>query len=116
MNGRPRSPATAPVLVAGPGLIHAIPEVTELAALYPGSPALVAANATGRRHANALDGASLAHLAVHGHHDRDNVLFSSLDLADGPLMAYDVQRLTTAPRQVVLSACDVGRSRGPARR
>lgn len=111
--GRERAapqPATAPVLVAGPGLIHAIPEVTELAALYPGSPALVAADATVDATLRALDGASLAHLAVHGHHDRDNVLFSSLDLADGPLMAYDVQRLTTAPRQVVLSACDVGRS------
>ena len=111
--GRERAapkPVTAPVLVAGPGLIHAIPEVTELAALYPGSPALVAADATVDATLRALDGASLAHLAVHGHHDRDNVLFSSLDLADGPLMAYDVQRLTTAPRQVVLSACDVGRS------
>jgi tetratricopeptide (TPR) repeat protein len=103
-------PAAAPMLVAGPGLVHAIPEVTELASLYPGSPPLVAADATVDATLRALDGASLAHLAVHGHHDRDNVLFSSLDLADGPLMAYDVQRLATAPRQVVLSACDVGRS------
>ena len=103
-------PAPTPVFVAGPGLIHAIPEVTELAALYPGSPVLVAADATVDATLRALDGAPLAHLAVHGHHDRDNVLFSSLDLADGPLMAYDVQRLATAPRQVVLSACDVGRS------
>ncbi len=58
----------------------------------------------------ALDGAPLAHLAAHGHHDRENVLFSRLDLADGPLMAYDIQRLAAAPRQVVLSACDVGRT------
>jgi len=109
-SARPGAPPAAPVLVAGPGLIHAIPEVTALAALYPGSRALVAADATVDATLRALDGASLAHLAVHGHHDRDNVLFSSLDLADGPLMAYDVQRLATAPRQVVLSACDVGRS------
>ena len=58
----------------------------------------------------ALDGAPLAHLAAHGHHDRENVLFSRLDLADGPLMAYDVQRLSRPPRHVVLSACDVGRT------
>ena len=58
----------------------------------------------------ALDGAPLAHLAAHGHHERENVLFSRLDLADGPLMAYDVQQLAAAPRQVVLSSCDVGRT------
>ena len=56
------------------------------------------------------DGASLAHLAAHGHHDRENFLFSRLDLADGPLMAYDIQQLTAAPRHVVLSSCDVGRT------
>jgi CHAT domain-containing protein len=33
-----------------------------------------------------------------------------VDLADGPLMAYDLQRLTKAPQTVVLSACDVGRA------
>jgi tetratricopeptide (TPR) repeat protein len=103
-------PAGAPVLVAGPGLVHAIPEITELAVAYPGSRPLAGAGATVDATLRSLDGASLAHLAVHGHHDHDNVLFSSLDLADGPLMAYDVQRLATAPRQVVLSACDVGRS------
>ncbi len=58
----------------------------------------------------ALDGAPLAHLAAHGHHDRENFLFSRLDLADGPLMAYDIQQLTAAPRHVILSACDVGRT------
>ena len=58
----------------------------------------------------ALNGAPLAHLAAHGHHERENVLFSRLDLADGPLMAYDVQQLAAPPRQVILSACDVGRT------
>ena len=58
----------------------------------------------------ALDGAPLAHLAAHGHHDQENFLFSRVDLADGPLMAYDIQQLTTAPRHVVLSSCDVGRT------
>jgi CHAT domain-containing protein len=38
------------------------------------------------------------------------VLFSRLDLTDGPLMAYDIQQLPLAPRHVVLSACDVGRT------
>jgi CHAT domain-containing protein len=58
----------------------------------------------------ALDGAALAHMAAHGHHDQENFLFSRLDLADGPLMAYDIQQLAAAPRHVVLSSCDVGRT------
>lgn len=102
--------ATRPLLVAGPDLHHAIPEVTEIAAIYPGSRPLTGPEATVDTTLRALDGAELAHLAAHGHHDRDNVLFSRLDLADGPLMAYDIQRLSTAPKQVVISACDVGRT------
>jgi CHAT domain len=102
--------AARPLLVAGPDLHHAIPEVTEIAAIYPGSRPLTGQEATVDTTLRALDGAELAHLAAHGHHDRDNVLFSRLDLADGPLMAYDIQRLSTAPKQVVISACDVGRT------
>ena len=102
--------ATGPLLVAGPGLRHAVPEVTDVAAVYPGSRPLVGGAATVDATLRGLDGAQLAHLAAHGHHDQQNVLFSRLDLADGPLMAYDVQRLSAPPRQVVLSACDVGRA------
>jgi tetratricopeptide (TPR) repeat protein len=102
--------AARPLLVAGPDLHHAIPEITEIAAIYPGSRPLTGQEATVDTTLRALDGAELAHLAAHGHHDRDNVLFSRLDLADGPLMAYDIQRLSTAPKQVVISACDVGRT------
>src|SRR5262249_21022489 len=101
---------TRPLLVAGPGLRHAVPEVTDGAAVYPGSPPLVGGAATVEASLPALSRAQLAHLAAHGHHDQQNVLFSRLDLADGPLMAYDVQRLSVPPRQVVLSACDVGRA------
>jgi CHAT domain len=98
------------VLVAGPDLQHAGPEVTEIAKAYPGCRRLRAADATVAATLRALDGAPLAHLAAHGHHDQQNVLFSSLDLVDGPLMAYDLQALSAAPRQAVLSACDVGRT------
>jgi CHAT domain-containing protein len=37
-------------------------------------------------------------------------LFSGLELADGTLMGYDIQRLPSVPALVVLSACDVGQS------
>jgi len=100
----------SPLLVAGPGLGHAVSEVTGIAAIYPGSTPLTGADATVDATLRALDGTPLAHLATHGHHDHENVLFSRLDLADGPLMAYDVQGLSAPPRQVVLSACDAGRA------
>jgi CHAT domain-containing protein/tetratricopeptide (TPR) repeat protein len=112
---RGRAPADArragtPVLVAGPDLEHAASEVTEIARVYEDCSPLLADKATVGATLRALDGAPLAHLAAHGHHEQENVLFSRLDLADGPLMAYDVQQLETAPRQVILSSCDVGRT------
>jgi CHAT domain-containing protein len=99
-----------PLLVAGPDLQHAATEVAGIARVYPGCRQLLAQTATVDATLRALDGAPLAHLAAHGHHDYENVLFSRLDLADGPLMAYDIQQLAAAPRQVVLSSCDVGRT------
>jgi CHAT domain len=100
----------SPLLVAGPGLEYAAREVTRVAECYPGCRPLLGAAATTRAVLSALDGAPLVHLAAHGHHDQENFLFSRVDLADGPLMAYDIQRLTAAPRHVVLSSCDVGRT------
>jgi CHAT domain-containing protein len=58
----------------------------------------------------ALDGAAVAHLACHGHFRSDSPLFSALELADGPLNVYELQRLRRAPELVVLSACDLGLS------
>jgi CHAT domain-containing protein len=102
--------AGPPLLVAGPDLEHATAEVTQIAKLYAGCRLLLPEAATVSATLGALAGVPLAHLAAHGHHDGENVLFSRLDLADGPLMAYDIQQLTAAPRHVVLSSCDVGRT------
>jgi hypothetical protein len=102
--------AGTPLLVAGPDLEHADREVADIAKTYPDCHPLVGKAATVSATLHELDGASLAHLAAHGHHDHENFLFSRLDLADGPLMAYDIQRLAAAPRHVVLSSCDVGRT------
>ena len=113
---RPALPSAAlaagapPLLVAGPDLAHAAAEVTAIAKIYPGTRPLLAESATVSATLRGLDGCPLAHLAAHGHDERENFLFSRLDLADGPLMAYDVQQLAAPPGQVILSACDVGRS------
>jgi hypothetical protein len=99
-----------PLLVAGPDLAHAPAEAAAIAKIYPRSRLLLAESATVSDTLAGLDGSPLAHLAAHGHDERENFLFSRLDLADGPLMAYDVQQLAVPPGQVILSACDVGRS------
>ena len=107
---RPRSRRRRRALVAGPHLRHAAAEVRELGALRPGSTVLTGKAATAEATLAALDGAALAHLACHGHFRADSPLFSSLELADGPLNVYELQNLRRAPETVVLSACDLALS------
>jgi CHAT domain-containing protein len=97
-------------LVAGPGLAGAQAEVTDLAARYSGARVLTGPDATVSAVTAAVDGAEMAHIAAHGTFRADNPLFSSLTLADGALTVYDLERLRTAPRRVVLSSCDAGLS------
>jgi CHAT domain-containing protein len=100
----------APVAVAaGPRLPGGEAEARTVAAVHR-TTALVGAAATAEAVLAALDGAGLAHLAAHGRLSRDNPLFSNLLLADGPLVAYDLERLPRVPHTVVLAACDAGRS------
>ncbi|HEV7973856.1 CHAT domain-containing tetratricopeptide repeat protein [Amycolatopsis sp.] len=103
-------PARRPLLIAGPGLEHASDEVAKLAEIYPEAIVLQGEAATVEATLKALDGSTSVHLAAHGHHEQENVLFSRLDLVDGPLMAYDIHQLDAAPDHVVLSACDVGQT------
>jgi tetratricopeptide (TPR) repeat protein len=97
-------------LVAGPDLAHAAGEVTAVHARHPSAVLLTGAAATSDAVRAALDGAATAHLAVHGRFRSGNALFSSLRLADGPLITYDLERLARPPRLLVLSACDAGRA------
>lgn len=107
---RPRSRRRRAAVIAGPRLRHATTEVRELAALLPGATALFGKEATAAAALEALDGAALAHLACHGHFRSDSPLFSSLELADGPLNVYELQQIRRAPEVVVLSACDLALS------
>ncbi len=107
-DGATPDPGERPVLVAGPGLVGAAAEVVELARRYPAATVLSGAQATSDAVGTALEGAALAHLACHGRFRADNPLFSALELADGPLTVYDLERLARAPARVVLSACDSG--------
>ncbi|GAB3873560.1 CHAT domain-containing protein [Terrabacter terrigena] len=95
-------------LVTGPGLSTEQREVSELRRLHADATVLGGDDATVDRTLEALEGAHLAHLAAHGDFRGDAPLFSSLMLADGPLMVHDLDRLRRPPRSVVLSACDSG--------
>src|SRR5438128_1803661 len=88
------------VLVAGPGLPGAAGEVASLRRRYPGARSFTPRTARVEAVLSALDGASLAHIAAHGRFRTDNPLFSSLALADGPLVVYDIQRMRRAPRRL----------------
>jgi tetratricopeptide (TPR) repeat protein len=97
------------VLVHGPGLATGAAEVPLLAAQYAGDPGvevLGGGTATAAKVLAAMDGARLAHIAAHGTFRADSPLFSALQLDDGPLTVYDLERLHRAPRQIVLSSCD----------
>ncbi|UJH71659.1 CHAT domain-containing protein [Ornithinimicrobium sp. INDO-MA30-4] len=54
------------------------------------------------------------HVAAHGEHHAENPLFSTLQMADGPLFAHDLEGQPMRSRHVVLSSCHggVARARG----
>ena len=110
LRAAPAGPAASgpPVLVAGPRLRAAADEVRALAEHLPGATVLVGTDATADAVRVALDGAPLAHIASHGRFRADNPLFSCLELADGPLTVFDLERLSRPPRLMVLPACDSG--------
>ncbi len=98
------------VLVAGPELEHATPEVKALARLYQSPSVLTDGKASADAVRHSIDGAELVHIAAHGRFRADNPQFSAVDLADGPLTVYDLERMRRAPRRMILSACDSGLS------
>jgi tetratricopeptide (TPR) repeat protein len=98
------------VVVAGPGLPGAVAEARAVASIYPESQELCGPAATAASVSTALAGAKVAHIAAHGVVRSDNPLFSSLLLSDGPFTVYDLERLGSTPRHVVLAACETARS------
>jgi tetratricopeptide (TPR) repeat protein len=88
------------VLARGPRLRDAVAEQSRLARTYPDAVRLGDDAATTAGVLSALDGASTAHLAAHGAHEPANAMFSRLELADGPLFAHELARLSDPPSHV----------------
>ena len=97
------------VLVGGPEIARAGEEIAAVGRIWGGGATMLSgAAATPGATLAALDGAGIAHLAAHGRHEAENPLFSALDLAGGPLLGYDLQRLGKPPGVVVLASCELG--------
>jgi CHAT domain-containing protein len=110
LSRRPSRRSRQAALAAGPRLRHAGRELQALAPVFSGATVLRGSDATVAAALEAFDGAAIAHVACHGRFRSDNPLFSSLELADGPLTALDLQQLRRVPETFVLSACDLALS------
>lgn len=103
-----RRPRT--LLVSGPGLAGAATETGVLVGHYPGSRVLVGERATAREVLRELTRADVAHIGAHGFAPSDIPMCAGLSLVDGPLLAYDLERVRRLPALTVLSSCEAGRS------
>lgn len=95
-------------LIAGADLASSGAEVGVLAGVYPDATVLTGGDATADAALAALDGSWLAHVGAHGRYRGDNPMFSSLELADGPLTVFDIERLQSPPYRLLLTACESG--------
>ncbi|MFI5821879.1 CHAT domain-containing protein [Streptomyces rishiriensis] len=102
-------PGGRQVLVRGPGLETGGAEVPEVAGRYGRPVVLEQEEARVPRVLRELDGAALAHIAAHGAFRADSPMFSSLRMADGPLIVHDFERLARSPYRIILSSCDTAR-------
>jgi tetratricopeptide (TPR) repeat protein len=103
-NGSARSVVT----VAGPRLVHAADEASRVAGCYDDATTLAGGDASAPQVLAALARSDIIHIAAHGRLRPDNPLWSSLELVDGPLSVFDVERNGRTPPTVVLSACESG--------
>ncbi|MGH9132480.1 MAG: CHAT domain-containing protein, partial [Ilumatobacteraceae bacterium] len=104
------SPARAgEVLVAaGPRLDTAAAEAAAVAACHPSAQVLDGEAATTQAVVDALPGTPLAHIVAHGRFRHDNPLWSTIELADGPLPVYELELIDRTPPVMVLASCDSG--------
>ena len=96
------------VVIAGPRLDDGPGEVEAVRSTFARARALVGPAATVAAVLDLLATADIAHVACHGQFRSDSPMFSSLELFDGPLTVYDLESVGSAPRIVVLPACNAG--------
>ncbi|MBA3289705.1 MAG: CHAT domain-containing protein, partial [Acidimicrobiia bacterium] len=103
-------------VAAGPSLALAAAEAERVASCHQWPTVLTGDEATVARVGAQLAGADVVHLVCHGQFSRENPMFSSLRMADGPMFVYDLERVAPPPAVVVLSACHAGSHATPTGR
>lgn len=85
-------------------------EVRAVASAIPGATVFVGADATARELQAKGEHSRFIHVATHGFFRRDNPMFSSIRLGDGPLSVYDLYQFHLSAELVALSGCGTGLS------
>ena len=92
----------------GPGLARTGPEIRAVRGFWSADPVATDNRpATSEEVVTALGRSRVVHLAAHGVHEAQSPLFSSVQLADGPVFAHEFPR-PVAAEHISLAACDVG--------
>jgi hypothetical protein len=104
----PVTPAESVLVVAGPRLAEADAEARGVAACHRRATVLLGSDATVDNVGAAMAHHDIVHVVAHGRFRHDNPLWSTLELADGPLTVYELERLGHVPPVVVLATCESG--------
>jgi tetratricopeptide (TPR) repeat protein len=94
--------------IAGPSVAAADTEVAGVAAQWPQAAIVPASVSTRAALVGGLARHRVVHVAAHGQHNSESPLFSSIQLADGPLFAYELQDTPRMAEHIVLAACELG--------
>ncbi len=102
--------ASAPLVmgVADPLAPGMEKEALQVAEYLPGARVFTGASATTETFRQLAPTASLIHVAAHGHFQSQNPMFSSLQMTDSRLTAFDLHRLRFVADLAVLSGCGTG--------
>jgi CHAT domain-containing protein len=85
-------------------------EVRAVAETLPGSQIFVGPDATAHHLQQRGETSRFVHVATHGFFRRDNPMFSSIRLGDGPLSVHDLYQFRLSAELVALSGCGTGLS------
>jgi tetratricopeptide (TPR) repeat protein len=85
-------------------------EVRAVAEALPAAQVFVGAEATARQLQQRGETSRFVHVATHGFFRKDNPMFSSIRLGDGPLSVYDLYQFRLSAELVALSGCGTGLS------